>query len=197
MPLAAQRIVAGLLLIMASPFLFIVGLAIRLTMGKPILFRQTRAGMGAHPFELIKFRTMRIGAASDDDRLTVLGRWLRRSSIDELPALWNVARGDMALVGPRPLLVSYTARYSSHQARRLDVKPGLTGWCQVNGRNSLTWAEKFDLDTWYVEHRNWRLDLAILARTARVVMSGSGVSHAGQATMPEFDPAASDRELTR
>jgi sugar transferase EpsL len=195
MPLAAQRIVAGLLLIMASPFLLIVGLAIRLTMGKPTLFRQTRAGMGAHPFELIKFRTMRLGTASDDDRLTVLGRWLRRSSIDELPALWNVARGDMALVGPRPLLVSYTDRYSRHQARRLDVKPGLTGWCQVNGRNSLTWAEKFDLDTWYVENRNWRLDSTILALTARVVISGSGVSHAGQATMPEFDPTASDREV--
>jgi lipopolysaccharide/colanic/teichoic acid biosynthesis glycosyltransferase len=192
MGLTPQRVVAGVLLILMSPLIIVIGIAVRLTMGKPTLFRQMRAGEGARPFDLMKFRTMRTGLGSDEERLTAFGRWLRRSSIDELPTLWNVLRGEMALVGPRPLLVPYTDRYSQEQARRLEVKPGITGWCQVNGRNSLTWSEKFELDTWYVEHRSLRLDLLILARTGRVVLGGSGVTHHGEATMPEFIPPPCD-----
>jgi sugar transferase EpsL len=195
MPLTLQRGISVVLLVLASPLLALLGVVVRVKMGTPVLFRQTRAGIGGEPFRLIKFRTMRKGSGSDESRLTPFGKRLRRSSLDELPTLWNVVRGEMALVGPRPLLVHYTALYTHHQARRLEVKPGLTGWCQVNGRNSLTWAEKFDFDTWYVGNRSWRLDLTILARTTRVVILGRGVSSQGQATMPEFVPLDRDRHI--
>jgi lipopolysaccharide/colanic/teichoic acid biosynthesis glycosyltransferase len=161
-----------------------------------VIFRQRRPGLGGVPFTLLKIRTMREAhdpsghALSDADRLTPLGRRLREASIDELPELWNVLRGDMSLVGPRPLLVEYLDRYSPEQARRHEVRPGITGWAQVNGRNALTWEEKFALDVWYVDHVSLRLDLRILWQTVRAVLAREGISAAGYETMPEFRPAA-------
>ena len=161
-------------------------------MGPPVLFRQLRPGREGRPFELTKFRTMTDqrgpdGALLPDaQRLTALGRFLRRTSIDELPELVNVVRGDMSLVGPRPLLMEYLPRYSPEQARRHEVRPGVTGWTQVNGRNALTWEEKFALDVWYVDHRSTRLDLEILGRTVSQVLGGQGVSAPGHATMEPF-----------
>jgi lipopolysaccharide/colanic/teichoic acid biosynthesis glycosyltransferase len=156
------------------------------------LFRQLRPGREGRPFELTKFRTMTDQRGPDGtllpdaQRLTALGRFLRRTSIDELPELVNVVRGDMSLVGPRPLLMEYLPRYSAEQARRHEVRPGVTGWTQVNGRNELTWDEKFALDVWYVDHRSTRLDLEILGRTVSQVLSGQGVSAPGHATMEPF-----------
>jgi sugar transferase EpsL len=144
---------------------------------------------------VLKFRTMRAAATADEpdeDRITVVGRFLRSSSLDELPSLWNVVRGEMALVGPRPLPLAYSPLYTAEQARRLEVKPGLTGLLQVRGRNSLSWEEKFALDTWYVEHRSWKLDLRILVETPLVVLRGSGISHPGHATMPVFMGSGGD-----
>jgi len=181
---------AGLLL--SSPLLLAVAAAIRLRMGAPVLFRQVRPGLHGRPFEVLKFRTMSEAAGPDGrplpdaERLTALGRLLRRTSLDELPQLWNVLRGDLSLVGPRPLLMRYLSRYSPEQARRHEVCPGITGWAQVNGRNALTWEEKFRLDVWYVEHWSLALDLRILALTAWRVLRGAGVAQAGHATMPEF-----------
>jgi len=179
-------------LCVTSPILCAVAVAIRVTMGRPILFRQQRAGYLGRPFVLYKFRTMlepddpRARGPSDEDRLTRLGRFLRSTSLDELPSLWNVVRGDMSLVGPRPLLMRYLPRYSAEQARRHEVRPGVTGWAQVNGRNALTWPEKFALDTWYVDHWSLWLDLKILARTVVKVLTREGISAGGYATMPEF-----------
>jgi lipopolysaccharide/colanic/teichoic acid biosynthesis glycosyltransferase len=184
-----NRAAAGVLAILLSPVLAVVAVVLRFADGRPLLFVHERAGLGGRPFELLKFRTMRPPASPgepDADRITRVGRVLRRSSLDELPALWNVVRGDMNLVGPRPLPVAYTAEYSPAEARRLDVKPGVTGLVQVRGRNALTWEEKFALDTWYVEHRTWRLDVRILLATPLVVLRGRGISHGGHATMPEF-----------
>jgi len=168
------------------PLLGLVALAVRLAMGLPVLFRQARPGLHGRLFPLVKFRTMRNGEGTDAERLTPFGRWLRRTSLDELPELLNVLRGELALVGPRPLLPEYLPRYTPEQARRHDVRPGLTGWAQVHGRNALTWEEKFRLDVWYVEHHNTWVDLRILARTAWQVVSGRGVSAEGEATMGEF-----------
>ena len=157
-----------------------------------MLFRQDRPGLHGRPFEVLKFRTMLDAAGPDGrplpdaERLTGLGRFLRRTSLDELPQLWNVLRGDISLVGPRPLLMQYLPRYSPEQARRHEVCPGITGWAQVNGRNALTWEEKFELDVWYVDHWSLALDLRILAMTAWRVLRGAGVAQAGHATMPEF-----------
>ena len=182
---------AGLGLVLLSPFLLIIGLAVLMALGSPILFRQERPGRHGRPFTLYKFRSMRTageGAAplSEAERLTRLGAFLRRTSLDELPELWNVLRGDMSLVGPRPLLMEYLPLYTPEQARRHDVRPGITGWAQINGRNAISWEEKFRLDVWYVDHRSLSLDLRILLRTIRRVLSGHGINEPGQATVTFF-----------
>jgi lipopolysaccharide/colanic/teichoic acid biosynthesis glycosyltransferase len=182
--------VGGLLLL--SPVLAVLALLVRRRLGSPVLFRQLRPGLHGRPFLLLKFRTMRdaVDASGeplpDEQRLTPFGRWLRATSLDELPTLWNVARGDMSLVGPRPLLMEYLPRYSPGQARRHEVRPGITGWAQVNGRNALSWDEKFRLDVWYVDHRSLGLDLRILWMTLRKVFVREGISHAGHVTMEKF-----------
>lgn len=185
-------VVSAAVLILASPLIGLLALAIRHNMGSPVLFRQERPGLGGVPFEMIKFRTMRNAhdtsgkLLEDGERLTGLGRFLRASSLDELPELWNVLKGDMSLVGPRPLLMSYLPLYSPRQARRHAVKPGVTGWAQVNGRNALSWDEKFEHDVWYVEHQSFLLDLKILWRTFSAVFGRRGISSDGHATMPYF-----------
>ena len=181
-----DRVVAALALVALSPLLALVALAVRTTMGSPVLFRQTRPGLLGRPFTLLKFRTMTDGDEEDDSRLTALGRMLRRTSLDELPELWNVVRGEMSLVGPRPLLVQYLDLYTADQARRHEVKPGITGWAQVNGRNALSWARKFELDVWYVENRSLSVDMKIMAMTLWQVATRQGITHAGSATMPRF-----------
>ena len=168
------------------PVLAVTALAVRLALGRPVFFRQDRAGLHGRPFSLIKFRTMRGGEGTDSVRLTRFGCTLRASSLDELPELFHVVRGEMSLVGPRPLPVRYLPRYTPEQARRHEVRPGITGWAQVNGRNALTWEEKFRLDVWYVEHHNLWRDLRILGMTVWRVLCGRGVAAEGQATMPEF-----------
>ena len=177
---------AIVLAIACAPVLSLATLAVRFSMGSPVLFRQMRAGLHGRLFVLRKLRTMRDAGGEDAERLTWLGRWLRASSIDELPQLWNVLCGDMSLVGPRPLLPEYLARYSAEQARRHEVRPGLTGLTQVSGRNGLTWAEKFALDVRYVDERSFGLDAWILARTVTSVLLRRGVSAPGHETMPEF-----------
>ena len=176
--------VAGLALL--APLLVLIGLATRLTVGKPVFFRQVRPGLKGRPFTPLKFRTMRAGPGTDDERMTRFGRFLRHFSLDELPQLWNVLRGDMSLVGPRPLLMDYLEHYSPRQARRHDVRPGLTGWCQVNGRNSLAWDRKFELDVWYVEHWSLLLDFKILLMTLARVIRRSGVEGPGNRCWPGF-----------
>jgi sugar transferase EpsL len=180
-----------LLLVLAVP-MAIVALAIRVTLGSPVLFRQRRPGLHEAPFEILKFRTMsdsldRAGRPLPDrQRLGRLGKVIRGLSLDELPELINVIRGDMSLVGPRPLLMEYLTRYTPAQARRHEVKPGITGWAQVNGRNAVGWNERFALDVWYVDHQSLWLDLKILALTVRTVLRRDGISEAGHATMSEF-----------
>jgi lipopolysaccharide/colanic/teichoic acid biosynthesis glycosyltransferase len=189
---AFDRSVAAAGLVATAPVLAATALAIRATMGSPVLFRQARPGRGGRPFELVKFRTMRHATDAhgrplpDDERLTRLGRFLRSTSLDELPQLWNVLRGELSLVGPRPLLVQYLPRYSPEQARRHDVLPGMTGWSQINGRNALSWPEKLAHDVWYVDHWSLATDAKILALTAIRVLRRSGISSGGHATMPEF-----------
>jgi lipopolysaccharide/colanic/teichoic acid biosynthesis glycosyltransferase len=174
------------------PLLAVLAALVRLRLGRPVFFRQTRPGRDGKPFALIKFRTMTDERDADGrlrpdaDRLTPFGRWLRATSLDELPELLNVLRGEMSLVGPRPLLTQYLDRYTPEQARRHEVRPGLTGWAQVNGRNALSWEAKFALDVWYVDHRSLRLDLEILARTVGQVLRREGINATGEATMPEF-----------
>ena len=168
------------------PVLLATGLAVWFGLGRPVFFVQERPGLVGRPFRLIKFRSMREGRASDAERLTRLGRVLRAWSLDELPELLNVLKGDMSLVGPRPLLMQYLARYTPEQARRHEVRPGLTGWAQVNGRNAISWEQKFEYDVWYVEHRNLRLDLRILLMTVWQVLSCKGIHADGEATMGEF-----------
>lgn len=169
-----------------------VAVMVRLFLGRPVLFRQQRPGLRGEPFTLLKFRTMTDARDEDgnllpdEDRLTPFGRFLRRTSLDELPELINVVKGEMSLVGPRPLLMEYLDRYTPEQARRHEVRPGITGWAQVNGRNALSWEEKFDLDVWYVDHASLWIDLKILALTAWKVLRGDGVSQPGRATMEEF-----------
>lgn len=186
---------ALVLLVATSPLLLVAALAIRRTMGSPVLFRQERTGLGGRTFTLLKLRTMTNAGAGeagsldlsrDAQRLTPLGRLLRATSVDELPQLWNVLRGDMSLVGPRPLLPSYLPRYSPTQARRHEVLPGLTGLAQVNGRNALAWEEKFALDVRYVDTWSLALDVSILWRTVVTLARGRGVSADGHVTMPEF-----------
>ena len=176
-------------LVVLSPLLLGLALAVRFALGSPILFRQSRPGLHGRPFTLYKFRSLlddRTGARTDQERLTRFGSTLRQTSLDELPELWNVLRGDMSLVGPRPLLMEYLPLYTPEQARRHDVRPGLTGWAQVNGRNAISWEEKFRLDLWYVEHRSLWVDLRILALTLRRVIGGEGISEPGQATASPF-----------
>ena len=181
-----ERVVAVLCLLLSSPVLGLVAMAILLSMGTPMLFRQQRPGLFGRPFFLLKFRTMATGSGPDDSRLTRLGRFLRRTSLDEMPELWNVLRGEMSLVGPRPLLTQYLDRYTPRQARRHEVKPGITGWAQVNGRNAVSWDTKFELDVWYVDHWSPWLDLRILALTVWQVVVRHGINHPDSATMPEF-----------
>ncbi|MGH8568075.1 MAG: sugar transferase [Gammaproteobacteria bacterium] len=179
-------------LCVSAPLLGVVAAAIRVTMGRPVCFRQERPGRGGRPFRIVKFRTMRDTRPGEDPltsdamRLSTLGGWLRRTSLDELPTLWNVLSGDMSLVGPRPLLMRYLSRYSAEQARRHEVRPGMTGWAQVNGRNAISWEQKFQYDVWYVDHQSLSLDLRILARTVRKVLKREGISAEDHATMPEF-----------
>lgn len=180
------------LLIALSPLLGLVALTVRWTLGRPVLFAQLRPGLDGAPFKFYKFRTMteaRDAAGAllpDAARLTPLGELMRKFSFDELPQLVNVLKGDMSLVGPRPLLMEYLPLYDERQARRHEVRPGITGWAQVNGRNALRWEERFELDLWYVEHRSFWLDLKILAMTAGRMLRPSGISRAGHATMPKF-----------
>lgn len=168
------------------PLLLVVAVAVRMAMGQPVFFVQDRAGLQGRPFRLVKFRTMRSGSGPDAERLTRLGWFLRSSSLDELPELWHVLWGEMSLVGPRPLLMHYLPRYSPSQARRHEVRPGITGWAQVNGRNTLSWEQKFEYDVWYVDHWSFWLDLKILWRTVWQVITRQGISAAGAATMGEF-----------
>ena len=183
-------------LIVASPLLLGVSATLRNRMGSPVLFKQQRPGLNGKPFTLLKFRTMRTfkiqanADQSDAARLTPFGRWLRSTSIDELPELLNVLRGEMSLVGPRPLLMDYLDRYTPEQAQRNNMKPGITGWAQVNGRNSLTWDEKFNLDIWYVHNSSFKIDAQILWRTIIQVFNRSGVTAEGHETMPKFNPKA-------
>lgn len=179
---------AFLLLLLSIPMLAI-GLLILLVDGNPVLFRQQRPGYKARPFTLVKFRTM-AGAdndvSNDGERLTRLGKMLRSLSLDELPQLWNVLKGEMSLIGPRPLLMQYLGRYTPEQARRHEMRPGITGWAQVNGRNSVDWPERLAMDVWYVDHWSFALDARILARTLVQVVTRHGVSQEGEATMREF-----------
>lgn len=161
-------------------------LAVRLAMGSPVFFRQRRAGLGGREFRIVKFRTMRVGTGPDAERLTRFGRFLRATSLDELPELWNVLRGEMSLVGPRPLPVRYLPRYSPEQARRHETLPGITGWAQIHGRNALDWEAKFRYDVEYVDRRSLALDIRILAATMFQVLFPRNISHDGEATMTEF-----------
>lgn len=179
-------------LALLSPVIVVCALAVRMRLGSPILFSQTRPGLHGELFMLRKFRTMRAPRAGEDPlatdavRLTRLGRFLRSTSLDELPTLWNVLRGDMSLVGPRPLLPEYLPLYTARQMRRHEVKPGITGWAQVNGRNAISWSEKFELDVWYVDNRSHWTDLKILWMTVLQVVSRRDISADGHATMPPF-----------
>ncbi|HET7840124.1 MAG TPA: sugar transferase [Terriglobia bacterium] len=187
-------------LILLSPLLILTGLLVALTLGFPIFFRQKRAGFLGRPFMVLKFRTMNHARDSsgnllpDSQRLNWFGRLLRSTSLDELPELYNVLKGEMSLVGPRPLLIDYLHRYSPEQARRLEVRPGITGWAQIKGRNVLSWEERFQLDVWYVDHRSLGLDLKILFATLFIVLRQEGISADGHATMPEFRGSGSSRE---
>lgn len=184
-------VIGGMIaLVLLSPVIAVVGALVRWKLGSPILFRQTRPGQDGRVFTLFKFRTMLDGDAPDGERLTPLGRTLRASSLDELPELFNVVRGDMSLVGPRPLLATYLDRYTPTQARRHEVRPGLTGLAQVNGRNDAEWAERLTQDVAYVDSRSLALDIRILLRTITAVLRRSGISHPDAATMPEFGGSA-------
>jgi sugar transferase EpsL len=187
-----DTLASALALIMLAPFLFAIAATIWGTIGRPVLWRQARPGMNGKPFLLVKFRTMSNAKGPDGAllpdalRLGSFGKFLRRFSLDELPELLNVLRGDMSLVGPRPLLMQYLDRYTPEQFRRHDVKPGITGWAQINGRNAIAWEQKFALDVWYVDNQSFRLDLKILILTFWKVLKCEGISEPGHATMSEF-----------
>jgi lipopolysaccharide/colanic/teichoic acid biosynthesis glycosyltransferase len=195
---ALDVVMAAVGLVLLSPLLAAVAVAVRVRLGSPVLFRQSRPGLNAVCFSLIKFRTMTTAAdvqgnlLPDAERLTSLGRFLRKTSLDELPQLWNVLKGNLSLVGPRPLLIEYLDRYTPEQARRHLVKPGITGWAQVNGRNALSWEEKFALDTWYVDHWSFWLDLRIVLLTIKSVVRREGISNTRHATMPLFTGSKSE-----
>jgi len=185
-------VVSGSLLLVFFPLVLLIALAIYLNSGSPVLFRQTRPGYRGRPFTLLKLRTMNAARnahgllLSDAERMTRFGSILRSMSLDELPQFWNVLRGDMSLVGPRPLLLQYLDRYTPTQARRHEMKPGMTGWAQVNGRNNIAWADKFALDIWYIDHWNLFVDIRILLRTLMQVVKRNDISLRGRATVPEF-----------
>ncbi len=185
-------VAASLGLIILSPVMAFLAWKIRKKLGSPVLFKQIRPGLNGKPFEMVKFRTMRDAKDDegrplpDSERMTSFGSFLRSSSLDELPELWNVLKGEMSLVGPRPLLMEYLPLYSSEQYRRHDVRPGITGWAQINGRNSLSWEDKFKLDTWYVENRTLRLDIKIILMTLKKVLIREGITADGEVTMSKF-----------
>lgn len=185
-------VIASFALLLLSPALLLVAWLVHRRLGSPVLFRQVRPGLDGKPFEMVKFRTMRDAfdtggnALPDAVRLTPFGRFLRSTSLDELPELWNVIKGDMSLVGPRPLLMEYLPLYSKEQARRHEVRPGITGWAQVNGRNAVSWSEKFALDIWYVDNRSLFLDIRILLLTIKKVVVRDGIVAEGQATASKF-----------
>jgi sugar transferase EpsL len=185
--------VAAAVLVGLLPLLAVIAAAVALVDGRPVLFRQRRPGLGGEPFTIIKFRTMshapECGCEGDGHRITRLGRFLRSTSLDELPEFYNVLKGEMSLVGPRPLLTEYLGRYTTEQARRHEVRPGLTGLAQVQGRNDVDWGRRLELDVWYVDHRGLLLDLQIVMRTIGVVFSRRGIHAEGHATMPEFQGA--------
>jgi sugar transferase EpsL len=189
----ADLVIAGCAMVLLSPVIGLLSLLVRVFLGSPVFFRQIRPGLRGEPFELVKFRTMTHRSDQNGDllldaeRLTNFGTFLRSTSLDELPELWNVVRGKMSLVGPRPLLVEYLPRYSPVQARRHEVRPGLTGLAQVRGRNDLSWKEKFSLDVWYVDNHDSKLDLAIILWTFKIVITGRGVSPKHSATVARFD----------
>ena len=178
--------------LLLSPVIICVAVLVRFKLGSPMLFRQTRPGLHGKPFKMMKFRTMLDAVDSqgnplpDEVRLTDFGKFLRSTSLDELPELWNVLKGDMSLVGPRPLLMEYLPLYSADQARRHEVRPGVTGWAQINGRNAISWEQKFELDTWYVDNQSLWLDIKILFLTVWKVVHRDGISAAGEATMTRF-----------
>lgn len=191
--------VAGTALVLLAPLLVLLAALIRFKLGSPVLFRQIRPGLHGEPFQMVKFRTMRDAVDEsgkplpDAERLTGFGRKLRSTSLDELPELWNVLKGDMSLVGPRPLLMEYLPLYSPDQRRRHEVRPGITGWAQVNGRNAISWDEKFRLDIWYVDNLSLLLDLRILALTVRKVFAREGISGQGEVTMSRFTGSSKRR----
>lgn len=189
-------VVSAMGLLLLSPIIAVVAWQVRRKLGSPVLFRQVRPGLNGKPFEMVKFRTMRDAVDAlgnplpDSERLTPFGAFLRSTSLDELPELWNVLKGEMSLVGPRPLLMEYLPLYSAEQYRRHEVRPGVTGWAQVNGRNALSWEEKFKLDVWYVDNRSFWLDLKILFLTIKKVFIREGISGEGEATMSKFTGSA-------
>lgn len=195
---ATDVLSSGLALVVLWPFLLWLALKVHRDLGSPVFFRQARPGLHAKPFSIVKFRTMRDAVDEDGqplpdaERLTDFGRFLRRTSLDELPELWNVLKGDMSLVGPRPLLMEYLDHYTPDQMRRHEVRPGITGWAQVNGRNAITWEEKFAYDVWYVDNWSLWLDLRILARTVVKVIRREGISGGGVETMTRFDQPAGE-----
>jgi len=178
--------------IILSPVLIVVSIVLAISDGFPVFFTQTRPGKNGNPFDLHKFRTMKVvrnqndELSADSDRITKFGNFLRKTSLDELPELFNVLKGEMSIVGPRPLLMQYLGRYSDEQSRRHEVLPGITGWAQINGRNAISWEEKFRLDVWYVDHWTLRLDFKIILQTIWKVIKGEGISQPGRATMDEF-----------
>ena len=185
-------IIASIALILLSPVYFIVARKVKKNLGSPVLFRQVRPGLHGKPFEMIKFRTMKDAVDAngnllpDSERLTPFGKMLRATSLDEMPELWNVIKGDMSIVGPRPLLVEYLPLYNEEQAKRHDVRPGITGYAQVNGRNAISWEKKFELDTWYVENQSLWLDFKIMIKTVKKVLAKDDISAEGEVTMSKF-----------
>ena len=192
-------IVSAIALILLSPIIAIVAWQISRKLGSPVLFRQVRPGLNSKPFTMIKFRTMRDAVDKngnllpDSERMTPFGNFLRSTSLDELPELWNVFKGDMSLVGPRPLLMEYLPLYSKEQARRHEARPGVTGWAQINGRNAISWEEKFKLDVWYVDNQSFWLDVKILFLTVKKVFIRDGISAEGEATMSKFTGSSSEK----
>ena len=192
-------IIASIALILLSPLYFFVAYKVKKNLGSPVLFRQVRPGLYGKPFEMIKFRTMRDAldaqgnSLPDSERLTPFGKMLRSSSLDEMPELWNVIKGDMSIVGPRPLLTEYLPLYNTEQAKRHNVRPGMTGHAQVNGRNAIGWEEKFKLDTWYVENQSTLLDFKIMFKTVHKVLAKDDISAEGEATMTKFTGSKTDK----
>ena len=191
-------IIASIALILLSPLYFYVAHKVKKNLGSPVLFRQVRPGLNGKPFEMIKFRTMKDAVDAlgnplpDSERLTPFGKMLRSTSLDEMPELWNVIKGDMSVVGPRPLLMEYLPLYNKEQAKRHDVRPGMTGHAQVNGRNAISWEEKFKLDTWYVENQSTLLDFKIMLKTVKKVLAKDDISAEGEATMTKFTGSNQD-----